>query len=216
MAQTSAEWFLPCDLERPDCPIDFNAPDNWFEPCGDTAQWLRSTFVEDGAPLQNEAHWHLKAANIGVLWTNTEQNRQMRRIAATAEAPQPQGSKWVSERQKFQLRRWFGQVPDFVITFDRNCTEAMSLTQWCAICEHELYHCSYARDPFGAPKFRKDGNPRFALLGHDVEEFNGIVARYPLSALHPNIAKMVAAANAGPQIEIVRVQCSCGSCGGDL
>ncbi|MFT0533259.1 putative metallopeptidase [Castellaniella hirudinis] len=74
---------------------------------------------------------------------------------------------WQTARQEQQLIEWFGHVPDFLITL---------AADYCA-------QCSDAE--FCAPKFTKDGMPRLALRGHDVEKFIGAVMRAIPDAVNP-------------------------------
>jgi hypothetical protein len=43
-----------------------------FVPAPELETWLRSTFIDEGAPLRNDDHFHLRFAHIGVLWTSIE------------------------------------------------------------------------------------------------------------------------------------------------
>jgi Putative phage metallopeptidase len=86
-------------------------------------------------------------------------------------------------RAELQVTEWFGEIPDFILTFGASYASICSDAQWCALCEHELSRCGVERDAFGAPKFRKStGLPSFTLVGHDVEEFVGVVRRYGADA----------------------------------
>jgi hypothetical protein len=62
----------------------FDAPT--FIPAPELETWLRSTFIEEGAPLQNDGHFHLRLAQIGVLWTSIENARNGRRVVAKRSA----------------------------------------------------------------------------------------------------------------------------------
>jgi hypothetical protein len=146
----------------------------------------------------NAEHEHLLDARIGVLWTNVINDRQMRHVMATAEIPQTMGSAWKKARADQQLRDWFQFVPDFVLTFSApDCLE-LDDRSFCALIEHELYHCAQAEGVDG-PKFdRLTGAPIYAIRGHDVEEFTAVVQRYgPTSAA---VQDLVDAANASPLI----------------
>ena len=79
-----------------------------------------------------------------------------------------------------------------------------------ALAEHEMYHCGQERDEFGAPKFRKSGLPAFAMRGHDVEQFVGVVRRYGAGAA--GVMAMVDAANRPPEIADIRIAQACGTC----
>lgn len=182
-----------------------------FIPASDLAAWIRATFIDDSGPLYNPDHAHLGAALIGCLWTNVPNTRKMKGIAAQAEMPRAQGDAWTRARQEHWMREWFGDEPDFVITVDAPLAAVLTDVQFCALVEHELYHCAQATDGDGLPKFTKDGNPVFAMKGHDVEEFVGVVRRY--GAVGAGIAELVEAANAGPTISTAHASWACGTCG---
>lgn len=182
-----------------------------FAPAEDVSLWIRSTFIEPGGRLFNEDHQHLQAASIGVLWTTKHQAKQMREVLAQAEMPRFQGNAWTRGRQEAQFMRWFGEVPDFVLTFYAPHAASCSDIEWCAIVEHELYHCAQAKDAFGSPRFNKDtGLPVFAMRGHDVEEFVGVVRRYGAMG---NVVSMIEAAKAKPTVALADISGVCGTCG---
>ena len=206
------------ELERPLADDDvaqecFTPDDRIFRPAPEVFEWMKSSFINDDAALCNPDHWHLRLANIGVLWTNVEAKRNQIGIAGMAEKPMPQGNKWAMERQKHQFQRWFGTVPDFIITLSAPYAARCSDAQFCALVEHELYHCAFERGKFGGPKFGKDGRPKYAILGHDVEEFVGIVARYGAGNASGATARLVEAAGRTPIITDAQIEavCSCGA-----
>lgn len=170
------------------------------------------TFIDDAGALANEEHVHLREAEIGFLWTNAENARHGRRIVGTAELGEPQGvsGRWSKARAKLQVQQWFGLVPTFIITIDAHFAAECSDPEFCALIEHELYHCGQGHDIFGAPRFHKDGTPCFELRGHDVEEFVGVVRRY--GALGSGVEAIVQAANRGPEIAMAHIAHACGNC----
>lgn len=102
-------------------------------------------------------------------------------------------------------------VPDFIITIDAAWWLQASDAEACALVEHELYHCAQDRDEYGAPKFNKQtGRPVFAMRGHDVEEFIGVVRRYGADAA--GIRALIEAAEAGPEIAAASIAQCCGTC----
>lgn len=184
-----------------------------FAPAPELVRWLFSTFIEDGAPLQNEDHKHLVTAQIAALWTTVPNGRAGRRIIGQAEyGPQIGGiGKWQRARAEHQIAEWFGEIPDFLLTFDADYAAACSDAQFCALIEHELYHCGQERDAWGQPKFRRStGLPAYAMRGHDVEEFVGVVRRYGAAAA--GVADIVQAAADGPIIAAADISAVCGTC----
>ena len=181
-----------------------------FLPAPDVVEWMRSSFIEMGAPLENPEHAHLRFADIGVLWTNVPNARQMRLVAGTAEIPQPRGAKWAKARAEIQLKGWFGRMPDFLITLDAPHASALDDASFCALVEHELYHCGQALDEYGGPKFTRDGAPVLAMRGHDVEEFVGVVERYGARAA--GVEDLVRVAGKAPLVGVSGVAGVCGTC----
>ena len=75
--------------------------------------------------------------------------------------------------------------------------------------EHELYHIGHAPDAYGVPAFDKQGRPKLRIVGHDVEEFVGVVARYGLSA---DVRRLVEASGAAPTVARLDIARACGCC----
>ncbi|WJR66968.1 putative metallopeptidase [Neorhizobium sp. CSC1952] len=181
-----------------------------FEPAPDLVEWARSTFIDEAANLVNEDHAHLRFASIGALWTNVPNGRHGRRIIGQCEMGLPPAGKWSRARTELQLQQWFGDVPDFLLTFDAHYASTCSDAEFMALIEHELYHAGQERDAFGAPKFRRNGSPAFGLRSHDVEEFVGVVRRYGADAA--NVRALVDAANRPPEISRASTGHVCGTC----
>jgi hypothetical protein len=198
---------------RPKPPADIFEPEaKAFIPDAECAAWIRSTFIDPDGILYNDEHQHLQSATIGVLWTTVSLSRHMLTVAGQAEIPQFQGNGWSRGRQEQQMAEWFGDVPNFVLTFDAHYADQCEDATWCALVEHELYHCAQQRDEWGAPKFKKDGSPSFGMRGHDVEEFVGVVRRYGVGAAAGATRALVEAANKAPEIAPARIAACCGTC----
>jgi hypothetical protein len=182
-----------------------------FEPANDLLEWIRDTFIADEGDLANPDHAHLAQAEIGVLWTNCDNVKNMRTVIGQAELMPPMAmGKWQRARASQQIEDWFGEMPDFLLTFSAPAAAGMDDASFCALVEHELYHCAQKRDIYGAPKFTQDGRPAFAIRGHDVEEFIGVVARY--GAIDPGVSAMVEAASRRPTVALADIQGACGTC----
>lgn len=184
-----------------------------FIPAPEIVEWARVTFIDEGATLENPEHAHLQHAAIGALWTNVANTKRGRRVIGMAEPGAPQGAmgKWSRARAEFQVIQWFGQVPDFIITLDAQWWAEASDAEACALIEHELYHCAQDRDEFGALRFnRQTGRPVFAMRGHDIEEFVGVVRRY--GAVGTGVQALVNAANNCPQVADATIHQACGTC----
>lgn len=182
-----------------------------FVPAPDLLEWIRATFLEEASPLYNHEHAHLRDAALGVLWTNCDNSKQMRAVIGQAELMPPMAmGKWQRARAIQQIEEWFDGMPDFLLTFSAPAAAGMDDPSFCAMVEHELYHCAQKLDEFGMPKFKQDGTPSFAIRGHDVEEFVGVVARYGAEAA--GVSAMVDAATAGPTIGRASIAGICGTC----
>ncbi len=182
-----------------------------FIPAPDVLDWLRDTFLDEGSELFNVDHAHLRDAKLGILWTNCDNSRAMRSVIGQAELMPPMAmGKWQRARAIQQVEEWFGDMPDFLITFSAPAAHGMDDASFCALVEHELYHCAQKMDQYGMPKFKEDGTPSFAIRGHDVEEFVGVVARY--GAIDPGVAAMVSVANHKPLIGAASIAGACGTC----
>ena len=209
----------PTTIARPLPPAELRErayadPMERFAPDRDAWEWIRASFLEESSPLHNAEHEHLRFAHVGILWTNVGNHRQMRTILGTAEMPamSAKGSKWARARTDMQLRDWFGDVPDFLITLYAPFAAEADDASFCALVEHELFHCAQKRNAFGAPMFsRTTGKPLFAIRGHDSEEFAGVVARYGLGAVDSGTRALVAAASHSPSILPASIASVCGT-----
>src|SRR3546814_16818671 len=62
-----------------------------------------------------------------------------------------------------QIRNWFGHAPDFLITISAVWAGDMDDANFCALIEHEMFHCAQARNEYGEPRFGRDGSPMFEM-----------------------------------------------------
>lgn len=184
-----------------------------FEPSPELEAWVRATFIDEGAVLCNEEHAHLRDASLGFLWTNVGNERRGRRIIGQCELGEPRGTmgKWARARAEAQILEWFRAIPDFIITIDAGyAAHVLGDAEFMALCEHELLHAAQDTDQYGQPKFRRSGEPVYALRGHDIEEFVSVVRRYGAEAT--GITELIKAAKAGPEIAPARIAQACGTC----
>jgi hypothetical protein len=204
--------FALSKLKRPYPPAGlFNVEDPGqavFIPAPEVRDWLDQCFVVDGGPLQNPDHAHLQSANLQVLWTSLSIDRQMMPVVGQAEIPKPHPAlgKWQKARQEFQLLEWYGVIPDFLITLDANYVAECDHLAFCALIEHELYHCALKG-------YTLKGKPMWAIKGHDVEEHVGVVARYGAGAAAGATSRLVEAAKRKPLIGRAQVEGVCGTKG---
>lgn len=197
---------------RPTPPATL-APDDLFStilaPAPELSAWAQETILAEDSPLHNPDHAHLLDADIGFLWASSAFAKRGRTVVGQAEQVMIRAGGWQKARQEQQLSEWFGHVPDFLITLAADYCAQCSDAEFCALLEHELYHVGQQQDEFGAPAFTKDGAPKLALRGHDVEEFIGVVQRYGAST---QVARMVEAAKRSPSISGASIAHACGTC----
>ncbi|WP_375188445.1 putative metallopeptidase [Sphingobium yanoikuyae] len=173
--------------------------------------WVRDTILFPGGALENPDHVHLQSADIGYLWTNVENARSGRRIIGQARLLPPAGEKWSAGMASAHILAMFERMPDFLIILDAMKAAEMEDWEVCALIEHELYHCAQKKDEFGEPMFHKEtGQPLWAMRGHDVEEFVGVVRRYGVTS--PELAAMVQAVNRGASVAATQIARACGTC----
>lgn len=183
-----------------------------FVPAPELDKWARATFLTPSSPLCNPEHSHLAFADIGWLWTNVPNQKGGNDIAGEAWCPHLKGAPWVKAKAEYQLMQWFGGVPDFVITVFAPYAEITSDLAWCALIEHEMYHCGQALDRDGMPAYKEDGSPKYRLRSHDVEEFVGVVERYGVEGGAGRTKALVRAALQEPKIGTAQIEFCCGNC----
>lgn len=180
--------------------------------------WLRRAFIgleffdpAQVSPLINPDHAHLQAATIGCLWTNVHHHRAQKTTLGTAEILNFRSS-WKDQRGEVYLTELFaGRLPDFLLTFYSPEASEIDDASFCALVEHELYHCIQALDQDGQPRFHAiTGDPIWGLRGHDIEQFNGVIRRYGVG---PAMASETALAiAAGPTVAPAAITAMCGTC----
>lgn len=205
-ALTPAQAFTLSD--RPYPPPRLGLDD--FCAADELAEWAHKTFIAPSAPLCNARHNHLNDAKIGWLWTTAESINRDHTVAGECSRILPPRRTFGSAMRQWQLCQWFMQPPDFLITISAPLAAAMDDATFCALIEHELCHAAQDIDLFGEPRFDREGRPVFRIIGHDVEEFTDVVARYGSAAT--GLEELVRAANAGPLIAAGQITQVCGTC----
>ncbi|WP_144938389.1 putative metallopeptidase [Pseudomonas alabamensis] len=172
-------------------------------------EWIKNEILADTGSLHNPDHAHLLDASVQVLWASQSFAKQGRTVLGQAEQVMHRAGGWQKARQEQQMREWFGEEPQFLITlaadYCAQCTDA----EFCALVEHELYHITQATDQYGAPKFTQDGLPKLEMRGHDVEEFIGVVRRYGASN---DVQQLIDAASRPPEVAKINIARACGTC----
>lgn len=200
--------FTKCDLPRPNASLVMTER---FEPCLPLWDWVQGTFILPQAELFNPDHEHLVEATIGFLWCGPENHTKgTLRLGDAQLGLCTSGEAW-SIGITNQIRSdWFGCVPDFLIRLDAGFFSICTDAEACAVIEHELYHCAQAMDGEGEPAFDLDGNPRWRIRPHDIEEFAGVIERYGAAATHSERIKR--AFERGPTISPFAIAGVCGTC----
>ncbi|WP_438279698.1 putative metallopeptidase [Pseudomonas alabamensis] len=197
-------------MNRPSPPADLL--DHIFltlRPGTEVWDWITAEILADTGSLHNPDHAHLLDASIQVLWASQSFAKQGRTVLGQAEQVMHRVGGWQKARQEQQMREWFGEEPQFLITlaadYCAQCTDA----EFCALVEHELFHIAQATDQYGAPKFTQDGMPKLEMRGHDVEEFIGVVRRYGASN---DVQQLIDAASRPPEVAKINIARACGTC----
>lgn len=197
-------------MSRPMPPADL-LESLWLtlQPAPDVWEWIQAEILANTGSIHNEEHAHLIDANVGVLWASSAFAKKGRTVLGQAEQLMIRAGGWQKARQEQQMRDWFGEEPEFLITlaadYCAQCTEA----EFCALVEHELYHIAHKLDEYGAPAFTQDGLPKLEMRGHDVEEFVGVVRRYGAS---PDVQQLIDAASRPPEVAKINISRACGTC----
>ncbi|WP_177414247.1 putative metallopeptidase [Pseudomonas sp. RIT623] len=178
-------------------------------PAPEVWDWLQAEILADTGSIHNPEHVHLIGANIGVLWASSGFAKQGRVVLGQAEQLMFRAGGWQKARQEQQMREWFGEEPDYLITLAADYCAQCNDAEFCALIEHELYHIAQATDEYGAPKFTQDGLPKLYLRGHDVEEFVGVVRRYGASE---DVQQLIDAASRPPEVAKINISRACGTC----
>lgn len=198
-------------LTKFDRPRPASRPDTGggFCPAPDLLAWVERVILPKGGALYNPDHTHLAEAELAFLWAPCAFEKAGRTVLGQAEQVMFRAGGWQKARQEQQMIEWFGRVPDFLITLSADYCATCSDSDFCALVEHELYHIGQAIDAYGAPAFDGLGRPKLRIVGHDVEEFVGVVARYGPS---PDVRRLIAAAADTPAVPRLNIARACGCC----
>ncbi|MGG4661007.1 putative metallopeptidase [Pseudomonas vlassakiae] len=180
-----------------------------LKPAPELWEWIQREVLADTGSIHNPEHSHLIDANIGVLWASSAFSRKGRSVLGQAEQLMFRAGGWQKARQEQQMREWFGEEPEFLITLAGDYCAQCSEAEFCALVEHELYHIAQATDEYGASKFTQEGMPKLYLRGHDVEEFVGLVRRYGPSH---DVQQLIDAASRPPEVAKINISRACGTC----
>lgn len=191
----------PKDLTEKVFTTVIPAPDVW--------EWVQKEIISDDGSIHNPDHEHLADANIQVMWASISFGKQGRTVLGQAEKVMHRAGGWQKARAEQQMREWFGEEPEFIITLAADYCAQCSDEEFCALVEHELFHIAHKLDKYGSPAFGEDGMPRLEMRGHDVEEFVGVVRRYGASL---DVQMLIDAASKPPEVARINVARACGTC----
>lgn len=183
-----------------------------FQPAQGVGEWVNEQILAADGAINNPDHSHLLDADIEFMWAPGGFSKQMRTVIGTAEEVTFRSGGWQKMRQEEQFISWFQRIPSFLITLDAYYCEQCTDADWCALVEHELYHLAQKMDRFGAPVFTRDGAPKIAIRGHDVEEFVGVVRRYGVGDPNGAIAQLARASGKRPEVNLANIAGACGTC----
>lgn len=183
-----------------------------LQPAPDVWEWIQAEILAATGSIHNEEHAHLIDANVGVLWASSAFAKKGRTVLGQAEQLMIRAGGWQKARQEQQLRDWFGEEPEFLITLAADYCAQCSEAEFCALVEHELYHIAQATDQYGAPKFTREGLPKLTMRDHDVSEFVSIVERYGVGHPEGDLARMVEVAKKPPSVSRASIANACGTC----
>lgn len=123
-------------------------------------QYEEASEVEKVAlALVNKFHGHLNNAKIKYLFRTGRWVQKNKLVSGTAELA----------AQKWRYLTGF----DFIIIIHKDRWEESKKRTRVALLDHELCHCAQNGED-------KDGNPRWYIEQHAVEEFPGVVSRHGL------------------------------------
>ncbi len=171
--------------------------------------WIQREILDTTGSIHNEEHAHLIDASVGVMWASSSFAKKGRSVLGQAEQLMIRAGGWQKARQEQQMRDWFGEEPEFLITLAADYCAQCSEAEFCALVEHELYHIAHKLDKYGAPAFTQDGLPKLEMRGHDVEEFVGVVRRYGAS---DDVQQLIDAASRPPEVAKINISRACGTC----
>lgn len=180
-----------------------------LEPAPEVWEWIRQEIISEDGSIYNPAHEHLYEANIQVMWASSSFNKQGRTVLGQAEKIMHRAGGWQKARMEQQMRDWFGDEPEFIITLAADYCSQCSDLEFCALVEHELFHIAHKADKYGAPAFGENGMPKLEMRGHDVEEFVGVVERY---GANEGVQRLIDAASKPPEVAKINIAKACGTC----
>ena len=134
------------ELARPRPPENLLEPGWEIEPSKELEDWIKAVFINEGGPLCNPRHEHLRHADIACLWTNACYVDGGMQIAATAELVKISGKPFARVMTIDHLLLLFGRIPTHILKFYAPAAAASSDATFCRRANHELCHCAQKKD----------------------------------------------------------------------
>lgn len=114
--------------------------------------------------------------DVAFMFRQEPQFKGGRIILGTVHMPMVNGT--LSKLFDWLLEDKLGLSPTYLFMLDLEFWRGADPRRREILMFHEMKHCDQAVDQYGAPKFTRDGQPVWRLVGHDIEEFNEVVRRY--------------------------------------
>jgi hypothetical protein len=156
--------------------VDISQWDLFAEPLEgpDDPRPIVARLIDEYQPFE---HLKVGEANFFVLFRQFELVKSKRLILGQMALPVAQGS--MRDLFAWLLGKACESVfPDFILTIERDWWTSATDLQRNALVFHELCHCGHDTDKEGMLKFTDEGRPVYTIVGHDIEEFDAVVARY--------------------------------------
>lgn len=147
--------------------------------------------------LRMPEHRHLVEDDCAIDWLMRREAKVKQGNAVLGTCYMPRVNGELSSMFDWLLERFMGRTPNFLIVLDEGYWEEATPVQREILVFHELMHADRARDADGEPKVSPvTGEPMWAIRGHDIEQFNAVVARYGSSDVH-GVEEFIEAARLG-------------------
>jgi hypothetical protein len=199
-------------MERPQPPEHLHEVGFQIELANEFVDWLRATFIDEGAQHYHPVHEHLRRVDIVALWTNVEYEDALVPVAAAAEIIKVNGKPWARAERIDHLCLLHGRVPQARIWLHAPTLVAYDDGSFMATSEHELLHFAHKRNKEGEPMFDDEERPVLTKRGHDVGEFVHIMERYGTAACGGRTKEFITASRMGPLITGAQIAAACGTC----
>lgn len=147
--------------------------------------------------LRMPEHRHLVDDDCAIDWLMRAEGKIKHGNAVLGTCYMPRVNGELSKLFDWMLERTLGRMPNFLIILDAEYWTEATPIQREILVFHELMHADRARDADGEPRCNAiTGEPLWAIRGHDIEQFNAVVARYGADDVH-GVAEFIEAARMG-------------------